>query len=118
MTGSLVDLAQEYVRLSSELEFVRRCMKAALANGEDSDASNPTRRRGARSGGGGMRDQLLAKAAEAEALIVSLLKDGPKKQTEIMAATGAPQSTTGQRLARLSEKRLVQRGDDGLWSAL
>jgi hypothetical protein len=52
--------------------------------------------------GGGMRDQLLARVAEAA--IVALLKEEPRRHTEIIEALDAPQSTTQARLKRLSDK--------------
>jgi predicted transcriptional regulator len=65
-----------------------------------------------------MRDQLLARAAEAEAAIVALLKEEPRRHTEIIEAPDAPQSTTQARLKRLSDKGAIARSDDGLWSAV
>ena len=117
MSAELVRLAQKLVDLDREAEETRNAMRRLLANGAD-PTPNPTRRRGPRSGGGGMRDHLLAKAAAAEEAIVALLREGPKRLAEIMAALNSAGSTTGQRLARLSEKGFIQRGDDGLWSAL
>jgi predicted transcriptional regulator len=65
-----------------------------------------------------MRDQLLARAVEAEAAIVALLKEEPRRQTEIIEALDAPQSTTQARLKRLSDKGAIVRSDDGLWRAV
>jgi hypothetical protein len=115
VTETLVDLAQEFVRLSGALEDVRRRMKAALANGAD-PTPNPTRRRG--SALGGKRDETMAKAAEAEEAIIALLREGPKRRSEIITVMDAAPSTTQMRLKRLLEKGAIGRNDDGLWFAL
>jgi predicted transcriptional regulator len=46
------------------------------------------------------------------------LKEEPRRHTEIIEALDAPQSTTQARLERLSDKGVIVRSDDGLWSAV
>ena len=112
MAEDLRVLAADYVRLSSEIEDLRRRMLSALTNGA---AANPIRP--VRTGGGHHPKGREAKAAEAEAEILELLKGGPKRMAEIGAATEAKQSTLSVRLRRLRQRGLAAPVGGGAWAA-
>jgi DNA-binding IclR family transcriptional regulator len=49
--------------------------------------------------------------------ILDLLKAGPKRLTEIAAATEAKQSTTSERMRRMCQRSLVAPVGGGAWAA-
>ena len=100
MAGAgLVELARKFVELSDQLEATRGEIAQAVLNGEG-PRENPTPAQ--RPGGKGSQSNHpnAAKAAEAEAKILELLKARPMKMAEIVAAMEAKQSTTSERLRR------------------
>ena len=102
----LCALAQRYVELATKIENVRREMLSCLANGAGSEpAAHPTPR--------GARRVLPAQAKDADETVLALLKAKSMKQSEIATAT-----TLQNRLARLRDRGLVERGGDGAWNAV
>ncbi len=103
-------LAEQYVRLSSEIEGVRQAMLASLTNGagESRPFIPPSRETG---GSQARRD---AAAAE-EAKIVALIRERPMRTSEIARAMAAAGSTTIQRLRRLRERGQITGGGEDGW---
>jgi hypothetical protein len=116
MSSELVVLAQKLVALDAEAEQTRNAMRAILANGlGDPRPGRPTRpRKGPQSP---RRAEVLTQSAErdAQALEVIRASESGLTRREIQAATGGATSTLQNRLTRLEEKGLVQRGEGGAW---
>jgi hypothetical protein len=113
MSGeNLVQLAEQFVRLSGELDATREAMKRLLLNGEGEDPRIPFTRPARVSGG------VQRPAAEAEGAIVELLKEQPSLGTSAIAkALGAKVVTTQDRLRRLKKRGAVQGGGGDGWTA-
>jgi hypothetical protein len=110
VSENLVQLAEQFLRLSGELDATREAMKRVLMNGAEAGpfAATPARRPGAN----------RSKAREAEVEIVELLKGRPGLRTsEIAQATGSVVVTTQDRLRRLKERGEVQAVGGGAWAA-
>jgi hypothetical protein len=110
MSGNIVELAQRFVRLSSELDATRDAMRRLLLNGAGPNENpTPTRRPGAKGpaikspkggrGGSGRRDDPRTVAIVAGTT------------NEIAKATAAQGSTADERLKRLQAKGLIERDD-------
>jgi hypothetical protein len=120
--ADLVALAEKFVRLSAEIEDVRRAMAAALGNGADSHPPPPFERParpGARPGPKpGAAHPAKARAAKAEAQIVALLQEKPGCRTaQVAEATASKSSATIDRLRRLRDRGLVSGGGAEGWTA-
>jgi IclR helix-turn-helix domain len=120
MSGNLVELAQQFVRLSGELDLTRDAMKRLLLNGAGSPNENPfvrAKRPGAKRPRSNHPKAL--RAAKVEETILKLLQSSPGMRTAAIAkATAAQRSTTDERLKRLQAKGLVERDDAGVgWRA-
>jgi hypothetical protein len=64
------------------------------------------------------RVAVMARARAADDAVIATLKVSPAMRTgEIVKATGARTSTTGERLRRLRQKGLIERSGDG-WTAV
>ena len=118
MDGDLVELAQQFVRLSGELDLTRDAMRRLLMNGAGGKPDGPF----AQAGRPGAKPQSsqpkTLRTAEVEAAILELLRSSPGKGTAAIArATTAHRSTTVERLKRLQVKGLIERGGDGGWRA-
>jgi hypothetical protein len=113
MAGDLRALAADFVRLSSEIEDVRRAMLSALtSNGSDPHPPRPAR------SSGGRQHPNAAKAAAAESEIIALLKDRPNLRTaEVAEATRTGKPTVTQRLQRLRDKGAITGGGAEGWVA-
>jgi predicted Rossmann fold nucleotide-binding protein DprA/Smf involved in DNA uptake len=59
----------------------------------------------------------MARAEQADAAVIALIKDKPLSQADIVKATGAAARTCQQRLLRLQRAGVVQRNEDGMWSS-
>jgi Winged helix-turn-helix DNA-binding len=118
--SELVTLAADFVRLSSEIEDVRRRMLSALSNGAGAEPPvrpTPAARSGVKKGPQPKHPK-VAEAAKAEAEIISLLRSTPGlKSAEIAKQTKAKRNTTSQRLERMMARGQVQRGDQGAYAA-
>jgi hypothetical protein len=105
--AGLVDLAERFVRLSSELDATRDAMRRLLLNGaaEPGPFSLPVRRELAGKG-----------TAEAEARIIELLREQPNLGTSAIAkAMSANIATTQDRLKRLRSRGEIEGGQGGGW---
>ena len=111
----LVELARRFVACNDELEVLRGEIRKAVLNGgagvEAAAPFAPARRRG-----GTSQHANALKAAEPEGRILELLRQRPMKMGEIVAAMGAKQSTTSERMRRLRQRGLVDLAG-GAWSA-
>jgi hypothetical protein len=107
-------LAERFVSLSSELEEVRNRMRKALANGSAGEPARarPTAARSKRPG-----NQKAKAAKTADNAILTLLKEQSLGPAAIARATDAKPGTVSDRLRRLANQGLVERGDDG-WRAI
>ena len=107
----LVELAQRFVSLASELEETRNAMRAALMNGLD---ENPTR-----AGSFGPpnkkldREAVLGQSKAADERVLALLREKPMRPSEIAKATRGALSTTRERLRRLRKRGVVELAEDG-----
>jgi hypothetical protein len=130
--ADLIELAKQYVSVSTQLAGIRNAMRIALSNGVsggdpiDENPPEPS----ADPGGKPKRTKkahhptkvksrvevMAASAALDEACLV-LLKDKPMKSSEVARTTKAKLSSVGARLHRLRERGLIARDDAGLWSA-
>jgi hypothetical protein len=114
MSGDLVALAQQFVRLSGELDATRDAMKRLLLNGAKGTSENPTpaRRPGAK--GPQPSHPKALRAAQVGQAILELLRSSPGMGTAAIArATAAGRSTTVERLKRLQAKGLIERAGPG-----
>jgi hypothetical protein len=107
MKPDLVQLAQRYVDLNSQLEEVRNAMRQALMNGGGSEAppfaaSQPMNR--------------FTQARAKDEQLVQLLRSKPMRPAEITKAMSAKISTTNERLRRLKQKGLIEPCEGG-WTA-
>jgi hypothetical protein len=104
--AGLVDLAERFVRLSSELDATRDAMRRLLLNGaaENHPFSPAVRQKPDGKG-----------TAEAEARIIELLQDKPLGTAAISRAMSAKVGTTGERLKRMKMKGLVTGGGADGW---
>jgi hypothetical protein len=112
--ADLVELANRFVSLSTQLEETRNLMRQALANGAGVAPVRPTPAGG--KPGKMSRAETVASAKEAEREIAALLKERPMRTAEIAAATSSRTSTASERLRKLSSRGAVQRDPDGTWS--
>jgi hypothetical protein len=118
MSGeNLAQLAERFLRLTGEVEEVRRSMLTVLTNGGGEKPEIPFSKP-VRASGGSQPSQHpnAAKAAEAEETIRTLLRERPMRMGEITAAMAAKQSTTSERLRRLRQRGQVTL-DGGAWAA-
>ena len=111
--AGLVDLAERFVRLSSELDATRDAMRRLLLNGSGDTPAAPFVQ--ARSKPGTHPNAKVAQAAEER--ILELLKTRPMKMAEIVAATEAKQSTVSERMRRLRQRGLAAPVGGGAWAA-
>jgi hypothetical protein len=111
MSGNLLELAQRFVRLSSELEATRDGIRGLLLNGAGPNENpTPARRPGAK--GPRSNPPRAGGAAQVEETIVGLLRSSPGLRTAAIAkATAAQRSTADERLKRLQAKGLIERDD-------
>ena len=126
MSGDLVALAERYVNLSGELNEVRDAMKRLLLNGAGPPEKTPpgevkpnpqpprVRAKRARS----KPHPNAIKFAETSETILTELRLKPSSTKEIAALTQAKTSTTVERLKKMKARGLVQRDDQGLYSAV
>jgi hypothetical protein len=105
--------ATRLVALDAEATKVRNQMRRLLANsvGAPVAAHPSSARRKA-----GKQHPNARKAERAEARIVALLKEKAMGPAEIVKTASSRPSTTNERLRRMKEKGLIERGEDG-WSA-
>jgi hypothetical protein len=103
VNGEIVRLAERLVEVDREAAAVRARLLKLLANG--SGPSPRPIRAGHKPG-----------ARDAETTIVELLRDQALGPAAIARATGAKAGTVNDRLRRLSERGLVERGEGG-WRA-
>jgi predicted Rossmann fold nucleotide-binding protein DprA/Smf involved in DNA uptake len=115
MSAELVQLAERLVELNQETAEVRSGMLKLLANGAD-PAPHPTSRphKGLKQS---PSPEAMARAGEAEAQIVEMLKTEPLGPAEIARRTQAKVGTVNDRLKRLAGRGLVERRDEG-WTAI
>jgi hypothetical protein len=127
----LVELAQQYVSLSNQLETVRNAMRAALDIGLGADREPPPGPTQARSKPGKKiaelseksaqkptrRDTVMARSRADDEQVVAALKQGPMRLTTLLETTGQKSTTLQNRLARLQTRGLVQKDDGGAWTA-
>jgi hypothetical protein len=102
------------VELDREAAEVRNAMRQALANGAEAAPARPPKPVGA---AGGKRAAVMAKSQEADAQVLSLLRDKPMQLTDVAKATGAKGSTAQARMKRLAQRNLISCDSAGLWSA-
>jgi hypothetical protein len=128
MAENLVQLAERFLHLSTEIEDVRRAMLACLANsaGPVENPPQPVRRSDGKQPSAPKaskpthpaRSDVMAKSAAADDAVLALLRSTPGLRTaKIARATEAKTNTLGQRLQRLSSRGQVQRDDSGGWAA-
>ena len=113
MHGNLVELAQQFVRLSGELDATRDAMKRLLLNGAGQNENpTPAKRPGAK--GPRPNHPKALRAAQVGQTILELLRSSPGMGTAAIAqATAAGRSTTVERLRRLQAKGLIERAGPG-----
>lgn len=128
----LVQLAEQYVSLTSQLEDVRNAMRLALANGAAGGAVEVRPTPGGKQPAAGKtskttqpkqpakpgRAEIRANSAAQDQAVVSLLKQQPGLRVgQIAAALQANPTTITERMRRLSGKGQVRRDDGGGWAA-
>lgn len=115
--SELVTLAADFVRLSSEIEAVRRRMLTALTNGAGEAATTTRPIQPAKKAGGSKHPNAIA-GERTERKIIELLKESPGlKTSELAKAMNSKTSTTTERLRRMKARNLITPAEGGGWAA-
>jgi hypothetical protein len=115
--ADLLALAAEYVRVSEQLTGIREQIRACVANGVD---PNPMPLRPRKSGAKSKppRKDMMAASAEKDTQALEAIKARAGiSRAELARALQANPTTLQNRLTKLAQQGLVQRGDDGLWTS-
>jgi Winged helix-turn-helix DNA-binding len=111
---NLVQLAEQFLRLSGELDATRDAMRRLLLNGAEEPPKTPSTMPGQSRAGASIRTRERRKRPEEK--ILELLQHQPGTKTGAIAqATGSPVVTVQDRLRRLRQRGAVTGG--GGWVA-
>jgi hypothetical protein len=104
LADQLADIGRRQALLDGERIMVKERLRALVGDG-----SRPTRP----SGANGVRRN---SRAEGDERVLALLREGPKRQAELVRATTLSRSSIGSKLAKLRESNLAAPDESGLWS--
>jgi hypothetical protein len=133
-SDALVQLAESYVALSRQMAEVRRKMAEVIGNGHAGDANpfaeviRPPRRaqstgrpaapRADKAAAPTPRARIIEESAVRDEAVLAAIRAQPGlTHARLVEATGQRHTTLSVRLARLREKGLIERGEDGAWTS-